>query len=313
MPEKEWDAVVIGDVFTDIILSDFYRLAARTGEESFAKAHKREIGGGAAITACGTARLGLRTALLAVVGGDDDTWLVDKLKLRGVNTDQLQRHPSEPTGLTVSVSTTEDRAFFTYFGANQGLPNLLSESSLRREVMSRARHVHLACAPEPALLIDLTRELRASDVRVSVDVGWHEAWLKSSLSAQALQGVSLFMPNEREAEAMTGETEPPEMLRAFARMGLHGVVLKLGANGAALLLNRQTYMCPAQRVDAVDTTGAGDCFDAGFIYGWSRGEAPETCLRMASICGAFSTRGLGGVTTFPTIMEIMTALEIKGV
>lgn len=312
MPEKEWDAVVIGDVFTDLILSNFAAWP-RLGEESFARSYHREIGGGAAITACGTARLGLRTALLAVVGNDDDTWLVDKLKLRGVNTDNLRRHPSEPTGLTVSVSTSEDRAFFTYLGANKSLSNVLSESALRREVISRARHVHLACAPEPALLIDLIDELRASNVRVSMDVGWHEAWLKSPSSAQALQAVSLFMPNQREAEAMTGATEPQEILRVFARMNLPGVALKLGASGAALLLNRQTYACPAHRIDAVDTTGAGDCFDAGFIYGWLRSEAPESCLRIASICGALSTRGLGGVATFPTVMEIMTAMEMKGV
>ncbi len=68
------------------------------------------------------------------------------------------------------------------------------------------------------------------------------------------------------------------------------------------------YRCPPYPVEAADTTGAGDCFDAGFIYGWLRGQSPEECLHTAGVCGALSTRGLGGIATFPTKDELHEAL-----
>ena len=75
---KTWDAVVVGNFFIDEVLSEFQSLP-KLGEESFARQFRREIGGGAAITACGLARLGLNVAVLGVVGKEDGMWLVKRL------------------------------------------------------------------------------------------------------------------------------------------------------------------------------------------------------------------------------------------
>lgn len=299
---KEWDVIAIGDVSTDLIMSGFAAWP-RPGEEAFANSLGREIGGGAAITACGLARLGVRTALLAIVGGGDDKWLVEKLNTHGVDTGGVRRHLDEPGGLTVSVSTPHDRSFFTYAGANRALSDLLSDITFRREIV-RARHVHLACAPEAELLLDLTHALHAEGTRVSLDTGWHESWLTNEGNLKALAAIDLLMPNENEAQAMTGATSAEAMLRIFAEMNLRSVALKLGAGGAALLWSGKVYKCEAHPVGAIDTTGAGDCFNAGFIYGWLQEQAPEDCLRLACICGALSTRSLGGVAAFPTLEEL---------
>ena len=304
---KSWDVVVAGDLFIDIVMSGFSSFP-RPGQEAFAQQLRREIGGGAAITSSALARLNLKVAALGSAGLDDTPWLVDRLTAAGVDTSALKQHPTEPTGMTVSVSTPQDRAFYTYYGANECLPRLLKDRPAL-DLMAAARHVHFAFAPDPALGAGLFAELHQHGCRVSIDVGWHESWLRDHRSLDLLRQADLFLPNEQEAQAITGEREPQAMLDAFARRGLRNVALKLGASGAMLAFEGKRYRCPAYPVTPLDTTGAGDCFNAGFLYAWLGGERPECCLQIAAICGALSTRALGGVAAFPNRQELEHAME----
>ena len=307
---KSWDVVVVGDLFIDEIFSDFYTLP-KLGEEAFARRFKREIGGGAAITASGLGRLGLKVAVVGVVGSEDAVWLIKRLTAERVDTDALELDPDEPTGVTVSASTHEDRAFFSYYGANKGLQDLLEKPNARK-VMMEARHVHFACAPDREVAAGLLPVLRAHKCRTSVDVGWHPSWLTDPRNLETLRESDLFFPNDREAELMTGESEPYKMLRAYRENGLRAVGLKLAGRGAALLWKQKEFVCDPLSVANVDTTGAGDCFDAGFIYGWLKSNSPQACLEIANTCGALSTRELGGIAAFPTIQELGNVLAING-
>src|SRR5689334_2400496 len=112
------EVIVVGEFFIDEVLSGFQSLP-KLGEESFARRLHREVGGGAAITACGLAKLGVRVAVLGAVGREDGSWIVNRLTHCGVDCSALEFDPEEPSGLTVSVSTREDRAFFSYYGANR--------------------------------------------------------------------------------------------------------------------------------------------------------------------------------------------------
>lgn len=305
--KKIWDVMVVGDFFMDVVMSGFYSFP-RLGEEGFAQTLKQEIGGGAAITSCGLARLGMNVGVMGVVGQEDGMWLAKRLIAAGVNASALEHHPNEPSGVTVSVSTAEDRAFYTYYGANEHLPMLLRNPDARAN-MAEARHVHFACGPDPVLDAELFPMLSARGCQISIDVGWYEYWLSDPRSIEMLGGSDLFFPNEREAERMTGESDPYQMLRWLEHKGVRRVALKLGEKGALLLWKGEVYRCPPHPVKAVDTTGAGDCFDAGFIHGWLCGESPERCLRIAAICGALSTRGLGGISGFPSQDELHQALK----
>ena len=305
--KKTWDVVVVGDFFMDIVMSGFY-VMPRLGEEAFAQTLRQEIGGGAAITSSGLARLGLKVAVLGVIGKEDGMWIVKKLIGAGVSASALEHHPTEPSGVTVSVSTAEDRAFFTYYGANEHLPLLLKEPEARA-LMANSRHVHFACAPDPVLDAGLFPELHEAGCKISIDVGWHEFWLTDPRNYGILSEADLFFPNEREAALMTGRKNPEDMLEELQRRGVRNIALKLGGKGAVLAWRGELIWCPPYPVDSVDTTGAGDCFDAGFIYAWLNGESPEYCLRTACVCGALSTRGLGGIATFPVKEELEEALE----
>jgi sugar/nucleoside kinase (ribokinase family) len=117
------------------------------GEECFARRFQREVGGGAAITTCGLAKPGVQVSVLGVVGRPDGDWVVSWLKSFGVDRSALEYHPTEPTGITASVSTREDRAFFSFYGANRPLGSLLDRSDAVAR-LARFRCVHFACAPD---------------------------------------------------------------------------------------------------------------------------------------------------------------------
>jgi sugar/nucleoside kinase (ribokinase family) len=290
--------MVAGDLFMDIIMSGF-PYWPQPGEESVASEICREIGGGSAITACGLAKLGSKVGVLGVVGSDVGAWLIERLRKCGVETSGIRYDLNEATAFTVAVSSPGDRSFFTYTGANAEFPRILMEAATER-MLSHARHVHLACAPELDSILELLQALRGNDCCISLDVGWHEIWLRDARAMEAVRQVDIFFPNEKEAFAMTGEHDACKILERFRDEGVKAVVLKLGNRGAGMLWQDQISFAERFHVDPVDTTGAGDCFDAGFLHAWLRSQDPETCLCAAAICGALSTEALGGLNGFPS-------------
>ena len=288
--------IVAGEVYTDLILSGF-DFWPQPGQEAFAKEFHREAGGGAVNTACGMARLGSRAAVLAVVGHDGDC-LLGQLERNAVDTSLILRDPAEPTAFTVAITTPGERSFLTYPGANRGFPAAIAEAAAANR-LAQAAHVHLAFPPDLSTAEELLAAIRANGCTVSLDVGWHERWLRDARVRRILPLLDLFFPNEVEAACITGETDPYAILRWFAAAGLRRVGLKLGARGAALLWDGETWLDAPPHVTPIDTTGAGDCFNAGLLHSWLKGGSPEVSLRAANFCGALSTQAYGGVAGLP--------------
>ena len=306
MPEKQWDSIVVGDLFIDLVMTGFAALP-RLGEEGFAGACGRETGGGAANTASGLAALGMRTALLGIVGADEADWFRERFATRRVDTSLLDAHPTDATAITVAVSTPRDRIFYTYYGPNVLLPDMLARAQTR-EVLAAARHVHFAFPVPPPLLADLAEWLRQRGTSTSLDVGWQEGWLADPASLGALARLDWFFPNELEAERMTGESRPERML-AWFREHCARVALKLGPIGSAASDTPEGRIVSSIAVAPLDTTGAGDCFDAGFLYGWLSRMPVDECLRIGNICGALSTLAAGGIAGFPTLERLREHLS----
>ena len=300
------DVLVAGDLFADLVMSGF-EAWPRPGEEVFAKRFHKEIGGGAAITASGLGKLGIRVGVVGVVGSYDGQWVKEQLRAQGVDTSTIRVSVAEPTAITISVSRALDRTFFTYNGANRELPALLA-TLIGNQDFHSARHIHLAHAMDPEKLPGAFESLKNNGRTLSVDVGWHPEWYADKSALAALKLVDIFFPNEREGEAMTGEKDPWRMLKAIQIAGLRRVAMKLGRNGAALMWDGDIVFQEASAIEPVDTTGAGDCFDAGFLYGWLHGMEPKRCLRTATACGEMSTLALGGIAGFPGKEELETIL-----
>ncbi len=299
---KRFDIALFGSVFVDHVLTGLERLPG-PGEEVFAEGYHREAGGGCFNTACGMTRLGASAACFALVGRDDSQWLLDRVRSFGVATD-LVRFSDLPTGMTVAASLAADRAFLTYNGANDGLGDWLESPELPKQ-LALARHVHFACPLPPERGFALVRELHALGSTVSLDVGWQETWLRGAAVWPLLAELDWFLPNESEAARMTGKSEVTGMLRAFATRGVRRVVVKLGAQGAALWNGADILRAQAVPVTAVDTTGAGDAFNAGFLHAFLAGLPTEACLRRGAICGSLSVRKAGSLAAFPSLTEVL--------
>lgn len=279
------DVLVAGDLFVDLIMSGFSQWPL-PGEEAFARSLTREIGGGAAITAHGLATLGTHCAVVGTVGAGDAEWLLDRLSSLHVDTSAIARDSYEPTGVTVAVSSAVDRSFFTYSGAN-----CRTAHTLETEPLPAARHIHLACVPT----LRMMERLRADGYTISVDVGWHPGWLADANNAAVLRLAHVFFPNEREAHQMREWIDTvTETL----------VVTKQGGGGAEARQGNQSYRHAGFRVQVHDTTGAGDCFDAGFLHAWLNQQPLVECLRLGNACGALSTRVAGGVCGMPSNLEL---------
>jgi len=300
---RDWDVIVVGHTFVDYVFTGLPEWPG-PGEEVFARELRKEIGG-AAITACGLGRLGHKVALLSAIGTEDSTWMLRQLETSGVDT-SLVRLSQQPTALTVSLSTTADRALFSHWGAAVELPPLLQEASVRR-LLARAAVIHFGMSLTPDPHQALLHELRSEGCLVAVDPGWNKPWLQDPRTQEILRQTDFYLPNQKEAQLMSGASEPREMLRWFDQAGLPCACIKLGAQGSAMLRGGKVYEESPVTVSVVDTTGAGDCFNAGFIHGVLSGAPPQEWLRVGNICGAFSTRAVGGMAGFPTLQEVRDA------
>jgi sugar/nucleoside kinase (ribokinase family) len=301
----QYDVAVVGEIYIDHIFTGFTAWP-QPGEEAFARQYHQEIGGGAANTACALGRLGRTVDLVGVIGEADAVWFEQRLLEFGVAGDGVFKAEGN-TGVTVSVSMVDDRSFFTYIGVNEQLMDMLRSDRVLAS-LTRARHVHFALPLDHRLADDLLPALRNAGCTTSLDVGFQQDWLSDPDNLETCRTTDYFLPNEREAFLLCGGGEAAYL--AFAqRNKLPSAVIKLGSYGAAMQVNGQKYEVASPVVDVVDTTGAGDAFNAGFIDALLDEAPPEDCLRRGCICGGLSTRVAGALRALPRRKEVMDVYE----
>jgi ribokinase len=303
---KSWNIAVAGEVYVDHIFTDFDHVPL-PGEEVFAEQYRREAGGGTVNTACALARLGHHSSIFGVFGEDEEKWLRSRLSSFGVHAEHASSSEL-PNALTVSMSTTSDRSFLSYAGANRILEKYVALPETIA-ALSRAQHIHFAMPLEVKLAKVLLPGLRSAGCTLSIDPGWRKDWLLNPESLDVLRMVDLFLPNESEAQLLTGYKEPEQVLHACAALGLEHTVIKLGPRGAVTFQHDRLYRVVPPGVEVVDTTGAGDAFDAGFIDAWLSGVGIEEQLSRACICGSLSTRAHGALTALPSRGEMLDVVQ----
>ena len=274
-----------GEAFEDLIFVGLDRLPA-PGEEIKTDRFTATIGGGAVITAVKAARLGLRTSLLSALS---DTALA-RLESEKVDVTNLRRK-GEPHAISAALSTGRDRAFVTFNGVNSKLDSRL----VKAVPTTRARHVHLCFYPHDcARWARIVSKLRARGITTSWDFGWNEPLTRDRGFTDLIDALDFVFVNELEARLYGGA---PTLAAALPRWRKRKAIciLKQGRRGATWLRPDRDIHVAAPRVKAVDTTGAGDSFNAGFLVAWLRGKSPQQCLAMGNRIGAESTRTAGGI------------------
>jgi sugar/nucleoside kinase (ribokinase family) len=296
----DYDLVVLGDANPDLVLRGDVDPAFGQAERLVDDA-TLTVGGSGAITACGAARLGLRVAFCGVVGDDVfGRFLRDELVARGIDVRALRVDADRPTGVTVVLSKGQDRAILTALGTIASLDAADVDPALLRD----ARHVHVSAAflqtallPGLAGLFDV---VHAAGATTSIDPNWDPTERWDGGLSDVLPRTDVFLPNDAEVTRIAGVDDVNEAARRLAEV-VGVVVVKMGAEGAfAVHADAEPVRVTGRAVEAIDTTGAGDSFDAGFLAASLEGRPLADAVAFAAACGALSTRASGGVDAQPT-------------
>ncbi|MBM3470876.1 MAG: carbohydrate kinase family protein [Armatimonadetes bacterium] len=303
------EVLVAGGIYCDLIFSGLGAMPG-LGEEVRTQQFTMTVGGGAFITAAGLARLRVRTGLVAYVGADLlGRFQLQHLRRAGVDTSWVTRHAELGAGLSVAFSTATDRGFLTHPGCAAKTGELLDAWPWTGS--KRIRHVHFAGMPEPfAARLPLLDRLRSEGITTSLDIGWNPAQYDSVEFCDVVRRVTIFMPSWSDARWFTGCEEPDAALEVLAGF-VNVPVIKLGPEGAVGVHEGRPLRVSPPAVAAMETTGAGDAFDAGFLWAYLRGDAVDRCLLAGNICGALSTRAPGGTAAFPTLRELRAAMATR--
>jgi sugar/nucleoside kinase (ribokinase family) len=298
-----FDILVAGEINPDLILSG--NVQAEFGQvEKIVDSALLTIGSSSAIFACGAARLGLKVAFIGVCGRDVfGRFMLDEMQKRGVDVSNVVIRANGATGLSVILNQKTDRAILTHIG----LIADLQAADIPENLLAKTRHLHVASyflqtklQPDlPALF----QHAHSLGLTTSLDANYDpsEKWLGFD---ELLSATNVFLPNKTEALSITHANDIESASKQLAGKS-EIVAIKLGAEGAlACKQNKITY-ARSVVLNVVDTVGAGDAFDAGFLYGYFNDWPLERSLRLACVCGALSTQQAGGTEGQPTLEEAM--------
>jgi sugar/nucleoside kinase (ribokinase family) len=306
--DKPFDVLVVGELNPDLVLTGDVAPAAGQVEKIIEDA-SLVLGSSSGIFACGAARLGLKVSFAGKTGADGfGDFLWGELRQRGIDTRGAVVDSSTRTGISVILKHGHDRTILTYLGA-------ISELRLDEidpALFSQARHLHIgAYFLLTRLMPDMPRLLKmakAAGMSISLDTNYDPAEKWTTGMDQVLELVDVFLPNETEACKISGEPQLENALDNLSRR-VKVVAAKLGEQGAEARRGLQAVRVPVYPARVVDTVGAGDSFDAGFLFGWLAGWELERCLRLGSACGSLSTRAAGGTAAQPTLAEAMKLMN----
>ncbi len=302
-----FDILVAGEINADLILSG--NVAPEFGQvEKLVSSAALTIGSSSAIFACGAARLGLKVAFMGVCGDDlFGRFMLDEMQKRNVDISNVIVRTDGQTGLSVILNQGADRAILTY----PGLIAALRASDITDTFLRDARHLHVASyflqtslRPD---LASLFRRARLAGLTTSLDTNYDptEQWLGFD---ELLAATNVLLVNEKEAASLSGEANAD---LAADRLGsrVEALAIKLGASGALGVRKGERVRAASIPIEVVDTVGAGDSFDAGFLYGYLHDWSLEKSLRLGCACGTLSTRAVGGTTAQPTIDEALAVVK----
>lgn len=298
---QSFDILVTGEINPDLILSGDVEPAFGQVEKLVDSA-ALTIGSSSVIFACGAARLGLRVAFIGKCGGDVfGRFMLAEMQKHHVDVSNVLVIEGGSTGLSVILNRGVDRAILTH----PGLVADLQAADIADGLLAQARHLHVASyflqTKLQAGLPDLFKRAHALGLTTSLDTNYDPSEQWSGFD-ELLAVTDVFLPNEAEARSLTGAENVDEAAGRL-RSKVKTLAIKLGKAGALGISESQRVQVESIPVKVVDTVGAGDSFDAGFLYGYLQGWDLGKSLRLGTMCGALSTRKSGGTAAQPTLEE----------
>ena len=266
--------------------------------------------GGCFNLAAGGSRLGLEVGFVALIGGD--LWaevIRAEVEREGLAGKFLRTAEVPLPAVSIVLSSDGDRGFVTHEPDVPLADRELAEHAEQVFDEVEARHAHMDLRPNVLTLAPMARR---HGMTVSADTGGWETWLRSREVWELLPHVDILFTNESEAEHMTGMADTREAARKLADSA-RTVVIKRGPRGAVAASAGELIEVPTTAIEhVVDATGAGDCFNAGFLYGHLRGLSLEVCCSLGNLCGGLAVQAVGGHQGCPTEERLLRMAREAG-
>jgi len=303
MLKKKFDVLVVGELNIDLILDGLQQFP-EIGKEILAEKMVYTLGSSSAIFASNLSTLGASVNYCGCIGNDDfGKKIINDLEAKGVNTTDIIRSKTA-TGITVVLNEAQNRAMVTYPGAM----NELREADITDAMLMHASHMHVSSVfLQPALrpgLTNLFKRAKQVGLTTSLDPQWdsYEQWDCDWNNLLPL--VDVFLPNGEELTSIAKKTTIKEAVGAIKKMA-NVIVVKNSDEGAIVFYKDEVKEQPAfLHHEFADAIGAGDSFDAGFIFGFIQDKSLEECVELGAVCGAINTTAYGGTTAFGSLNAI---------
>jgi len=305
--------VSVGDANVDLIAPiSFF---PKRGGEVLTDRLEMRAGGSAANLSVAVSRLGLRSRFIGRVGDDSfGNFLTDEFKKEKVDISQLQVDEEIGTGLTFILVTEDgERTMFGFRGANVHLsPDEMEISYIQNADALHISGYSLLRDPQRKAALKALDGAKRAEVLVSFDAGVLPAMKASDFIRSTLKSIDLLFLNELEATSLVGIKNPEKAASRALKLGPKIVAMKLGKRGCLILTEEEEIHSPAFNVKVVDTTGAGDAFDAGFLAGIIEGWDLKRVARFANAVGALSVMKVGARSALPNRQEVERFLRRFG-
>ena len=308
------DILAVGTALVDSIIKGFDpKPVSASGYR--AASGSLNAGGEAVNEAIAAAKLGMQTGILCSLGVDAaGDMLMDVLHRGGVDTSRVLRDEAHPTPVTTMFVHDDGTRKSITNGAHRY--NFRPDHHLDR--LTGARAVILGSlfrAPfdDPDVVLTVAKTVKAEGALLVADTKLPNFTpLTLDDLRDVLPLIDYITPNEDEAKFYTGQTEPEAMAEVFLEAGVKNVILKLGAKGCYFRNKTENFALPALPIRAVDATGAGDNFVAGFTAARLWGSDHESAMRFANACGAICTTAVGAGTALQSREQVSALLAKIG-
>ena len=292
--QKPLDIAIVGETNLDLIL---YGLPERmpVERELLAKGFDMTLGGSSSILAHNLASLGTRVGFVSEIGNDAFGQIARSyLAESGVDLACFRSMPGATTGVTILLPHGKKRHILTY----PGIMTALTVDDLDRRYLTSARHFHLSSlflqTGLHAGLPELFDDLKGAGLTLSLDTNDDPTGTWRGVLDQLLDRIDILLPNEQELLQIAGAATLEEALSKLApRVPI--IVVKCGDRGALVQRGKDREWVRPLAVQPVDTIGAGDSFNAGFLSSWLVGKNPVDAATMGNLSGALSTLRPGGI------------------
>jgi ribokinase len=300
---NRFDVVGFGALNVDKLFK--VNMIAAAEEESFITDFAESCGGSAANAVVGLVRLGCKVGFVGRVADDrEGKMLLEEFRKEGVDINGITVAKQGRSGTVMGfVDESGERALYIDSGANDEveLDEKIKKYASQTDFLHLTSFVGEKSFQTQKKIVGMLPE----DVRVSFDPG--ALYARKGLAAlkSIVEKASVLMPNARELKSLTGVADYERGAKAMVRKGVEVVAVKLGSKGCYVTDGKQSQHVEAFKVDVVDTTGAGDAFCAGFLYGLIRDKSLEECGRIGNFVASRCIERMGARPGLPTLKDLI--------